>query len=265
MIPLDLAISPVRLDPARWRLEVTEAWRQGRGAYGGFMIASLVRAMEETHGDRTRPLRTLTATLGAPLLEGSAEIVCEVLRAGSALTSVIGRLVGAGEVCAHANAVFARDRAIDHRGWDLLARPTLGDWREVPVAPVEPPLGPAFARFFEFRPLVGIPFSGEAPEASGWIRAKAPGRARDAALLVALADAWWPCALVCESGPRPTATISFTLDVLGDFEGLDPDAPLFYRARSGFSRAGYAIETRELWGHDGRPMAINHQTFAVIK
>jgi hypothetical protein len=265
MSPLDLATTPVRAEDGRWRLPVSDAWRQGRGAYGGLMLASLVRAMDEAQGDRGRVLRAVTATLGAPLPAGVAEIACEVLRAGSALTSVAGRIEGGGAVCAHASAVFARDRAIDHPGWDLLARPTLGDWREVPVAPVEPPLGPAFARFFEFRPIAGIPFSGGAPTCSGWIRARVPGAARDGALLVALADAWWPCALVRESAPRPTATIAFTLDVLGDLDGLDPSAPLFCQAQSAFSRGGYAIETRELWGHDGRPLAVNHQTFAVIK
>ena len=128
-----------------------------------------------------------------------------------------------------------------------------------------PPLGPVFAQHFEFRPIDGLPFSGAEPATSGWVRAKDPGRTRDAAYLVALADAWWPCALVCESGPRPMATIAFSLEVLGDFEGLDPDAPVYYRARSEFARGGFALETRELWGHDGRPLAINHQTFAVIR
>ena len=40
--------------------------------------------------------------------------------------------------------------------------------------------------------------------------------------------------------------------------------PLLYRATSPVLADGYCLETRELWGEDGRLVAINHQTIVVI-
>jgi acyl-CoA thioesterase len=45
----------------------------------------------------------------------------------------------------------------------------------------------------------------------------------------------------------------------------DPDAPLLYRATAPVCADGYYLETRELWGADGRLVAINHQTIAIIQ
>jgi len=78
-------------------------------------------------------------------------------------------------------------------------------------------------------------------------------------------DTWFPGALVRFREPRPMATIAYTLDILGSLDGLAPDAPLLYRGVVPVAADGYFVETRELWGDDGRLVAINHQTFAVIK
>jgi hypothetical protein len=92
-----------------------------------------------------------------------------------------------------------------------------------------------------------------------------PGRARDAAYTVALIDAYWPGFLAAARGPRPAATLTFSLETASDLNGLDPEAPLFYRGRILAGRDGYAIEARELWGEDGRLVALNQQIFVVIK
>ena len=108
--------------------------------------------------------------------------------------------------------------------------------------------------------------AGDAPRpvAEGWIRPKAPGSVRDAAFLAACVDAWWPASYAQAAAPRPMATIAFTFQPLGAFDGLDPDAPLAYRARVDALRDGYAVELRELWGEDGRLLALNQQTICLI-
>ena len=63
---------------------------------------------------------------------------------------------------------------------------------------------------------------------------------------------------------RPIGTIAYTLDIVDGAAGLDPDAPLLYRGTVAVAGDGYFLETRELWGEDGRLVALNHQTFAVI-
>ena len=52
---------------------------------------------------------------------------------------------------------------------------------------------------------------------------------------------------------------------MSDLDGLDPEAPLFYRGRMLGGRDGYAVEARELWGEDRRLVALNQQIFAVMK
>ncbi len=254
----------VGADGEQW-LDVPDGWQQGKGAFGGFVLASLVRAMERAHGDPSRRLRAMTASIAAPVLPERSRIETKVLRAGAGLSAVTATLSQSESICAHAIGTFAKDRALDFVGWQQRTPPALGDWRERAVVDVAPPLGPVFAPHFEYRPARGFPFDGVEPRAEGWVRAKQPGAARDAAYITALVDVWWPCALVMSSGPRPMATIAFSLEIVGDFHGLDPDAPCYHRAHSEVCVGGYALETRELWGHDGRLIAVNHQTFAVIK
>jgi acyl-CoA thioesterase len=111
-----------------------------------------------------------------------------------------------------------------------------------------------------------MPFSsGKEPLAEGWVRFRDRPTRRDVAHLAALADAWWPALFSIWSAPRPMATVAYTLQVLDGFEGLDPDAPIFHHARAIASRDGYAVEIRELWGEDGRLLALNEQTFVVIR
>src|SRR5690606_21365142 len=107
--------------------------------------------------------------------------------------------------------------------------------------------------------------SGDLPVVEGWVRPKNPGAKRDAAYVAACIDAYWPAHLSRESQLRPMATVAFTVQPRPHFEGLDPEAPHFYRARVLATDGGYSVETRELWGEDGRLLGLNQQTFVSIK
>jgi hypothetical protein len=127
-------------------------------------------------------------------------------------------------------------------------------------------MGPVFAQHVEFRPTGAFPFSGAAePVTEGWVRFKQQGTTRDAALLAGIADTYWPALFLLEEAPRPMATIAFTFQPFADFTGLDPEAPFFIRARLVAADKGYTVEFREVWGADGRLLALNQQTFVIIK
>lgn len=261
--PLDLLTAVTPLGDGRYEAQVPDGWQQGRGAFGGLVTATLVRAMEAaTPG---RPLRSLTAELCGPTQPGRAELRVETLREGSAVTTVAARLVQGAEVQAHAVGVLGKERLKDFDGTHLEA-PTRPDWRKMERLPIEPPFGPDFARYWDFR-TTSLPFTGQTDghDASGWIRPLAPGVKRDAAFLAACIDAWWPTFFARTSTLRPMATIAFTFQPVGHFEGLDPAAPLFHRARLVAADGGYGVEFRELWGEDGRLLALNQQTIVVIK
>ncbi|NVB78612.1 MAG: thioesterase family protein [Kofleriaceae bacterium] len=252
--------------PSGDTLVVHEGWRQGRGAFGGLTIAAAIRAIEQRVADPRRVVRSVTAELPAPTLPGEAAVEVDILRSGSSLTVARAALRQRDEVTTHVVAVLAASRPVDEAGWQELSPPSAPAWES--LAPIEMQSGafPEFALNFEYRLVSGIPFGGRGePVTVGYIRAREPGEPRDAAFIAAMMDAWWPATLVRQKGPRPLATIAYTLEIVDGVAGLDRDAPLLYRGTVPVNRDGYFLETRELWGGDGRLVARNHQTFAIIR
>jgi acyl-CoA thioesterase len=252
------------LTPSAGTLEIADGWQQGRGAFGGLVLGALTRALE-AEAASGRPLRTLSASLLAPVVPGRARIAVEVLRAGSAVTSARAAMLQDDAVVAQASAVFGAARAAAP-SWDRLSPPAAPPWQSLPAVAMPSPPAPVFTRHFDMRVCAGYPFSG-APEAEvlGWVRPRVTPRRRDAALIVALADCYFPVVLSQMTSPRPVATVSFGIDLCAPLDGLDPEAPVLHRATSPFARDGYVVEQRELWGADGRLLALNQQTFVVIK
>ena len=265
---LSEVLTPTVQEATSCTLHVASGWDQGKGAYGGLVLGSLVRAVELTEPDPQRMVRAIAGEIPAPVEPGASRIKLVPLRRGGAVSTVRAELLQTGahgdEVRAHVVVVTASARA-NMPTWQSSVRPDAPHWQDVAVVPVGPPFGPTFGRHFEFRVITGMPFSGSGATALGYIRARSPGQLRSAAYITALADAWWPCALAIFKAPRPTATLTFALNIINTLDGLDPDAPLLHSAESEVSLDGYASETRRLWGHDGRLIAINHQTFVIIK
>ena len=262
--PLDALLEVNPAGEGRYALDLPDGWQQGRGLFGGLVTGLMVRALELHRPGR--PLRSLTAELCGPVQPGAAALELEALRDGSNVSTVAARLRQGGEVLAHGVGVLGAARA-GAPGGVVTEGPGGGaGWREVAPLAIEPPVGPAFARFWEFRgdprQLFG---ASERPETEGWVAPRRPGARRDAAFLAACVDAWWPALLTVLPAPRPMATIAFTFQPMGGMEGLDAAAPLRYRGRAVAAHDGYVVELRELWGEDGRLLALNQQTFCVIK
>ncbi|MCA9634058.1 MAG: thioesterase family protein [Myxococcales bacterium] len=247
-----------------FRLEVPEGWRQGRGAFGGYVIAALTRATDQLERDPARKLRSVTATIPAPVLSGPADVFVSPLRIGSGVSTWQALLVQEGEVRSQATLVYGRQR-VDQQGWN--PEPPTGQphWSEVEVVGMRAPMGPEFAQHFEFRPTGPAPFSaGSKPIASGWIRNRPMLPRVSAADVLALLDAWWPASFALETAPRPMATLTYTAELLADPDRLD-DSPLYYRARSEAMHGGFCAEFRELWTAGGTLVGLNQQTFVMIR
>lgn len=258
-------VSTPHLVGDRYQLEVGAGWRQGRGAFGGLVIASLIRAIEQHTADPARVVRSVTAELPGPVEGGTVDIAVEALRHGKNMSTVRAALTQHGEIRAHAVAILAAARpSAQSVRWVELPRPDAAPWAEVPALPSGGPW-PEFAQHFEYRIIEGLPASNGPSRALGWIRPRDPGAPRDAGYLAAMVDAWWPAALNRFPAMRPLATIAYTLDLVDGVAGLDPASPLLYRATVPVCAEGYFLETRELWGEDGRLVALNHQTFAIIQ
>ena len=256
-----LALTPA--GSGHFRAQVPDGWQQGRGAFGGLVVALLVRAAEAAAADASRPLRSLSAELCGPTQPGPADIFVEALRAGTGVTTVAARLVQGDALQAHAVAVHARPRDLA-LAWTELTPPVMPPWDALRFG--APAQAPVFTQHCEFRPVHAPLFAGDdEARAEGWFRFKRPPRRRDAAYVAMLCDGWWPAAFSRLSAPRPAATLTYALQPLADLSRLDPGAPVYHRARAPVSRAGYSVELRELWSPAGELLALNKQTFAVIR
>ena len=256
MVPIDELVAVPLLVDGRAHVEIPDTWQQGRGLFGGLVTGFLIRALAQVAPDRL--LRSLTSEICGPVQPGDAELVVEVLRVGNAVTTAAVRLVQHGEVQAHGVGVLGKDRVAGTHA--MIVPPSIRPWRD--VAPFEPTaFGPAFAQHLEFRLTGPMPFAGGSePRVEGWMRWKQPGVRRDAAFLAACIDSFWPSVFSIEPAPRPMATIAFTFQPLGV-----PGDAVYYRGTLAAQEAGYCVELRELWSEDGRLLALNQQTIAIIK
>jgi len=245
---------------SRW--QAPTGWRQGRGCFGGMVIAAMIRAASATV-ESNAPLRSVSIALAGPVVPGDTEIEVGRVRDGSNTAVRSVELRQADGTPFVGTCVYGR-RRVDDGDWLALEAPNAPSWQETAVVELAAPPAPQFTRHVEFRPLGEPPFSGvERGTARGWVRLHDPGPARDAAYLAALADCWWPTSIVAFGTPRPMASIHYMLQITDAWEAA-PSSPVFHRGFSSAAHGGYCEERRELWDEDGRLLAINQQTIVLI-
>ena len=250
--------------------EVPEGWRQGRGAWGGLVVAASIRAARaaaEAGGSAPEPIvREASVHMVGPVASGPARVACDLVRRGSSTSVWHVRISGeSGETWAVATVVFGAARAGDVIGYPALVPPQAPDWQDLEALTLEPPLAPEFLRHLAVRPVSGFPYSGSADDVLAWVAPAVPVTAYDDATLTGMVDALWPAALVQVSEARPMATLSFSATLLVDPATVDPSVPLLHRGRLLGLAEGYATESRELWTADGRLAVHNAQVIAIIR
>lgn len=264
---LVLGSSPRQTGPGRFVWHVPDGWQQGRGAFGGLVLAAVTRALAACEPEEDRVMRSFNGEIAGPVLPGDAEIEVTELRRGSGLSAFDAIVRQKGQGVVRGSAIFAKKRATAEAPAQFLEPPVMAPWNEVPAVPLDnAPFVPAFSKYLEFRLTGGIPYSGARdPIASGWIRMRRSPPTLGAPEIVALADAWWPSALTTQTTPRAMGTVAFGLQYLPPSAPLDPSVPLCYRGKIVADQDGYMVEMRELWTPDGRLLALNQQTLAWIR
>lgn len=250
--------------------QVPEGWRQGRGAWGGLVVAASIRAARasaEAGGSAPEPfVREASVHMVGPVAAGPARVTCDLVRRGSSTSAWHVRITGeSGETWAVATIVFGGARALDVDGHPVLTMPEAPDWRTLEPLTLEPPLAPEFLQHLAIRPVQGFPYSGSRDDVLAWVAPAVTPPAYDDATLTGMVDALWPAALVQVSEARPMATLSFSATLLVDPRTVDPSVPLLHRGRLLGLAEGYATESRELWTADGRLAVHNAQVIAIIR
>jgi hypothetical protein len=245
-------------------LTIPDGWRQGRGAFGGLVLGTLLAAMEEDEQDKARITRAFSGEICAPALPVPTRIKTRLLRRGNNQSNWSATILQNGEVVAHGSCAMATARKVADAPLASFDVPAQTPYTEARVIEVGPPLGPTFTQHYEYRPTGPLPFTG-GKEALilGWVKERVPLSKVTAAALLGRVDAHWPALFVVETQRRPIATVSFLAEFLCDPSTLDPNEPLFYRARVVAQNAGYFVEYRELWKGD-TPVLFNQQAMAIL-
>jgi hypothetical protein len=274
-----LSLEPVAA--GEWTADVPDTWHQGRGTWGGIVLALIVKGAELAAAvvaapGKTPVVRSVSGSMSGPLLVGVATVKTRIIRAGSNVITVGVDLLNEGDTEVAASAVVvlgsARASALDISG---------APWQIAPPAEVAAALttgipdgpdfdfmgqGPEFFSHLGAKPVQAFPGLND-PHATtiGWIRLVGLSDVADAAWLAALSDAWWTATIVGTDGTRPMATISFQVDLLIDATTLDTTSHLLHVGRNQGAHEGYVAEARELWTPSGQLAARCNQMVAVIR
>jgi len=244
-------------------VRIERRWWVVNGPNGGYVAACIVRAMRAALGSDERALRSLTVHYTAPPVEGEAQVAVAVERAGRNLSTLSARLTQDGRLLALALAAFSGDYEGAATYED--ARPP-----EVP-APEEIAVGegrgdfepPPFARNFDIRRAIGpMPFAGGGEAVTGGWIAPLEARPLDEALIVALADAWWPAPFGVVDRPVLAPTIDLTVHVRAPLP-RDHDFVLV-DVRSRVAREGFFDEDANIFSRDGVLLAQARQLALLL-
>jgi acyl-CoA thioesterase len=241
---------------------IADGWSTPRGPLGGYVMAIVLRGMQEAVGDPDRRPRSFTVHFLRPPEIGPIVVRPVVERVGRSLTSVSARLEQDGRLIALGLGAFSVP-------W---SGPLLAD---APMPDVAPPEGrepiagspggqrPSFLDRVSMQPRFGAPpFSGaEHALVGGWL-GLLEERPIDALAVCLLADAWFPA-----PWPRLNALIPApTIDLSVHFRAPLPlpDGLLLGRFRTSLVRDGFFEEDGELWAADGTLVAQSRQLGLLI-
>lgn len=240
-------------------LDVTDAWLQGRTAYGGLTAALCVEAAIRRTPDLA-PLRSAQFAFVGPAT-GRLEIRPETLRSGKSATFVSVDVAGEAGPAARALLMFGAGRPSELGMTDL---PRAAPPRPEACEPYfRPGSGPGFAGQYETRLAAGTrPFTGGAPEMQVWIRHRDPHAHRTPSGLVALADAIPPAAIIAMTRPAPFSTSTWTLDFA--VGAVSASGWWLVGTRTDFAGEGYSGQHMAVWTDAGEPVIAARQSVALF-
>ena len=255
----DRATAVAPLGDGAWAAEIDADWFAGRGPNGGYLAATVLRAMAAELDDAAREPRSLTCHYLRPPAAGPAVIHVTVERSGRATSTLTARLAQDGRECVLGVAAFGIGvpAPADYGG----APPAVPGPDEVPAAD-NSASGLSIVDRFEVRPALGGAMFAGADEAvtGGWLRFS-DARRTDAIALAMFADAWFPAPWVRLREPVPAPTIDLTVHLRAPAAAaaLEPGEPVLAVFRSTTATGGFFEEDGELWTRDGVLLAQSRQ------
>jgi acyl-CoA thioesterase len=239
-----------------FRARITDRWNTFAGPNGGYVLATVTRALAKI-APMPHPF-AVTGHFLRPAKPGDAEIHTELIKAGRRHATAQARLSQDDKDVLVVLATFAD--LVSTRGRDLVLSepPTLPPPEEAidPLGTVDPAMIPPIAHRMDLRvgeiPGFALGKPSGRPEFTAWMRF-ADGRAPDPLALVYFTDGMVPT--VFEIGEVVSSTVEMTVYV----RALPANGWLAMRVRTRLVVGGYHEEDAELWDSAGRLVAQSRQ------
>jgi acyl-CoA thioesterase len=259
---LDAASAVQELERGRFLASLPDGWKQGPGVFGGLVLATFGRAMDQMVSAPEQSLRSLQMQLTRPVAVGDNEIEVQIVRYGKTVSHLRATLGQGGEVAAMAQAAWGQPRKT------VLDELEPGPAFAPPESLAADPTGPKqqFAQHVEFRPAVGgFPFgAAERAETGGWLRLLQPGEISAQMAVLALLDCWWPANLVRMRTPGPMSSLTINVHLMTDCSTVDPAGFFAVLLSSLSTHHGYADQTSRLWDATGQLIGYAHQCVVLV-
>ena len=246
----DESTTPVESTPGRSHCSIAKGWSQGRGMYGGVLLAQVARAAQQRLPS-TRRLRSINMSFLAPVLPGEVLLTTSILRSGSAVSHVRVELYQGDEsdLCATAELTFGSGRA----GVAQPAPPRPATALPHDCLPMKAFGG--FTDHLEHRWTgTDAMLSGAArPVVQGWVRPRLPATV-DAGLVVAMLDSFPPPVWCAVEKRCPAASLQLHVQLVRDVPdtAAAPAHPwFFYESHATLIGGGYSDIQGRLWLEDG--------------
>ncbi|MET0323701.1 MAG: thioesterase family protein [Ilumatobacteraceae bacterium] len=259
----DTAVDPI--GSGSYRARIDAGWWIERGPNGGYIAALLTQALMAEVADPLRCARSLTVHYLAPAVEGPCQVDVRTERTGRLVQFLTARLSQGERLLATAQAAFATPSSAG----PAFADPSFPDYPDPATIDhaVDPPGLVAMRERYEFRHLTGAPWDGPAStaETGGWIRLAEP-RPYDAAVVVALSDAWYPAIFTRLTERIGVPTIDLTVHVrsIQALQRMRPEDWMAVRFRTTVADEGFLEEDGQLWAPDGTLVAHSRQLAVLL-
>lgn len=260
--PLDQATALERLGPGTYAGRTSEFYSNFGGPFGGFTAAVLLRSVLDDPRRQGLPV-ALTVNYCAAITEGAFEIKAREIRTGRSTQHWSVELTQGDTVAATASVVCGARRAVwSHHPSEP---PELPHPDKLPVFDVTNPKG--WLNRFEMRFETGEPdFTPRDPadirpaRSTLWMRDN-PARPLDFLSLACMSDAFIIRAFLVRGVFVPVGTVTLTTFFHGNEASMSAQGsdPLLCVADAQIFSDGFADQTAQLWGKDGRLLATSTQ------
>ncbi len=245
-------------------ITIPSGWTQGRATFGGLVAAIMQAHLQRSLGEE-RPLRSANIIFVGPAAPGEVTLRSELIRSGKSVLQAECRMLQNGAVVGLMTACFGNSRE-SRLHIPAAPAPSFRAPDDCRTQPFIPGLTPEFLQHFDLRRDRGdLPFTGgTSAEIAGWVRLREPVADINAAVVMALIDAWPPTVIGMFDTLAPISTLSWSMEFLAPAQAIAADGWWQYLADTDCSRDGYVNAHSSLWSPTGELVAINRQTVTIF-